>query len=81
MRTQTYSNQVDGLQRFLQKPPAKERRPTLRRCLLGVEATMLRLYTFEQRGYSFVVRVIQRNGDTVASSLSDEIGSFAYCAA
>jgi len=27
---------------------------------------MLRLHTFEQRGYSFVVRVIQRNGDTVA---------------
>src|SRR5258706_316337 len=42
---------------------------------------MLRLHTFEQRGYSFVVRVIQRNGDTVASRLSDEIGSFAYCAA
>jgi hypothetical protein len=42
---------------------------------------MLRLHTFEQRGYSFVVRVIQRNGDTVASTLSDEIGSFAYRAA
>src|SRR5882724_10310970 len=42
---------------------------------------MLRLHTLEQLGYSFVVRVIQRNGDTVASSLSDKIGSLAYCAA
>src|SRR5258707_10831573 len=40
---------------------------------------MLRLHTFEQRGYSFVVRVIQRNGDTVASSLSDEIGRRQRC--